>query len=93
MLITPNEYKILQQTALDTSYLILNSFSTLSGKTTEVSSLKNTIDSDRLESLEQIKAARAKKREQTKFVELFNSDPKSAMDKIVEEGFILKDEK
>ncbi len=91
-MVTPNEYKVLQQTALDTSYLILNSFSTLSGKTADVSSLKPSVDSGKVESLEQIKAARAKKREQTKFVELFNTDPSSAMDKMVEEGFIAKDD-
>lgn len=91
VLITPNEYKILQQTALDTSYLILSSFNLLSGKT-EMSSQRLTVVSDKQETCDQIKTSRATKRKQTVYIELFNSDFKTAMNKMVEEGFFAKDD-
>lgn len=93
VLITQNEYKILQQTALDTSYLILNSISLIPGKNTDASSLKLSTNIEKQETLAQVKMERAKKREQSKYIELFNNDPKAGMDLICNEGFIAKDEK
>lgn len=93
VLITPNEYKILQQTALDTSYLILNSFSSVPGRQTEASSFRFSFDPDKQETLDEVKTGRAKKREETKYIEVFNNDPKAGIALICEDKFIIKDEK
>jgi hypothetical protein len=92
VLITQNEYKILQQTALDTSYLILNSISLIPGRNSDASSLKLSLNAEKQETLSQVKIERAKKREQSKYIELFNNDPKAGMELVCNEGFIVKDE-
>lgn len=90
MLITQNEYKILQQAALDTSCLILNGFGSKSAKRT--GSVQPSGDADVNDSLESVKAEREKKIKQTKIVEVFNADPQAGFDLFLAEGIARKGE-
>lgn len=94
VLLTANEYKILQQTALEASYLILNSFSSISKKDPSTVCGDQTIIAEANEradlssTLESIKLSRRVKVEHTRLIEAFNSDPASSMEKMKTEGFI-----
>ena len=92
MLLTANEYKILQQTALEASYFILNSFATISCKQLDTNSAHHSNENENPGVLDTIKESRAAKKIHLKYLEVFNSDPKKALLKIVEEGFIEKGE-
>ena len=95
VLLTVNEYKILQQTALEASYLILNSFSSISKKDPstvcgDINSIVDAENADLMATLESVKISRAAKVEHTRYVEMFNTDPKAAMDKMRNEQFIAQ---
>jgi hypothetical protein len=96
VLLTGNEYKILQQTALEASYFILHSFSSISKKDPsviqeDITSYIEAAMADSHEPVDGVKKAREIKMNHTKYIDLFNVDPKNGMDKMKLDGVIPND--
>lgn len=93
VLLTVNEYKILQQTALEASYLILHSFSSISKKDPSIAhgEITTFFDGGLLDSEEtaaELKQAWNIKKLHSKYLDSFNNDPKNAMEKLKKDGLI-----